>query len=369
MSTRNNSISGCCRGSFLLLAFSLVGTRIHAFQNPTTVRPKVDAKFPTLLKSSNYGRGAEIWPECNEDRIKLADSFPNGEIPQSASRALSSPVAIPTQQVSGRDDNKRVRVSARLAQILSNAAKDQEDEAFTNIQLPASLDKSPALIALVLLFARLVRPVDVLAVTFISGYFAILGQIARSTRTDGSTPIMPSLPPQGHVPALVSNPLGHMCTNSEGYRTWLKAGAIAGLAGPLAMLLRYTVFASRSASGVMQIDAARACARPIFFLCCQALCEAVSRRLMAPLPLRILIPIAYNAIRLVPLWGWALSPIPLGSTGRILAITNLLYWMANLFGFLIPVASMRYLRAHFLCIETEEVTTRKGLEESVGLLP
>mmetsp|Transcript_21147 Transcript_21147/g.29891 ORF Transcript_21147/g.29891 Transcript_21147/m.29891 type:complete len:369 (+) Transcript_21147:226-1332(+) len=368
MSERNN-ISGCCRGYFVFLTFFLMGgTTVLAFQNPS---PKVKTQFPTLLKSSNYGRGAEIWPECNEDPIKLADSFPNGEIPPSASKALTSSaprIAIPTQQVSGREDKKRIRVSARLAQILSNAAKEQEDVAFTKVELPASLDKSPAAVALILLIGRLVRPVDALTVAFISGYLAILGQIARSTRTDGLTPIMPSLPPQGHVPALVSNPLGHVCTNSEGYRTWLKAGAILGLAGPLVMLLRYTAFAAGSGAE-MQIEAAKACARPVFFLCCQALCEAVARRLTAPLPLRVFIPIAYNAIRLVPLWGWALSPVPLGSVGRILAITNLIYWMANLFGFLIPVASVRYLRAHFLCIETEEVTTRKGLEEAVGLLP
>jgi hypothetical protein len=89
----------------------------------------------------------------------------------------------------------------------------------------------------------------------------------------------------------------------------------------------------------------------------------------APLPLRILVPIAYNTVRLVPLWGWALAPTPLGYVGRAVAVMNLLYWATNLFGFLLPTAAMRYMRAHFFGVEAEHVTTRPGFESTIGLFP
>jgi hypothetical protein len=53
---------------------------------------------------------------------------------------------------------------------------------------------------------------------------------------------------------------------------------------------------------------------------------------------------------------------------RLLGVSNLLFWYANLAFFLIPVGAIRYLRAHFYCVEAEEVTVRKGGESSVGLL-
>ena len=40
------------------------------------------------LSAFNYGRGADIWPECNEDPVQLQDSFPNGQIPYSAIMAV-----------------------------------------------------------------------------------------------------------------------------------------------------------------------------------------------------------------------------------------------------------------------------------------
>lgn len=89
----------------------------------------------------------------------------------------------------------------------------------------------------------------------------------------------------------------------------------------------------------------------------------------APLPMRILVPIAYNTVRLAPLWSWALATIPLGYIGRTVAMTNLIYWALNLFGFLLPVACIRYMRAHFFSVEAEQVTIRPGMESSVGLLP
>ena len=59
----------------------------------------------------------------------------------------------------------------------------------------------------------------------------------------------------------------------------------------------------------------------------------------------------------------------LGRTGRLLAMANLVYWSLNLFAFLIPIAVVRYMRAHFYGVEASEVTTRIGMEATVGLVP
>jgi hypothetical protein len=75
--------------------------------------------------------------------------------------------------------------------------------------------------------------------------------------------------------------------------------------------------------------------------------------------------------RLAYLWHWAFAAtnISLGRIGRGLGIINAAYWAINLFAFLIPIASVRYMRAHFFGVEAEEVTTRIGLEETVGIVP
>ena len=86
-----------------------------------------------------------------------------------------------------------------------------------------------------------------------------------------------------------------------------------------------------------------------------------------PLPIRILISICYNTVRIGYLWNWAFLPIEMGHWGRTIAIANLAYWLTNLFGFLIPVAAVRYMRAHFFAVEAEQVTTRTSMEDSAGL--
>jgi hypothetical protein len=307
-----------------------------------------------LLFSSSYGRNAEIWPPTNDQPVKLADSFPNGEIPEQVTATL--------QQIGFKSETKpiewRKRLPRAMARILRRASA-QEEEAFSGEV--SGTDLTPAAVALVLLLKGYVRPLDVLLVSFLTGYFLIIGMLARSVRMDNVTPVLPSLPPQGHVPTLVSNPLGYNFTYSKQYDLFLKCGVLVGLVAPILACLRYTL--------QHQTVQAQACARPIFFLCFQAISEAISRsrRVMTPLPIRILIPVAYNTVRLGYLWNWSFCPANLGWGGRYLAIANFLYWTLNLFGFLLPVAVMRYMRAHFYCVEAEQVTTRVGMEESIGL--
>ena len=386
-----------------------VGVGVGAFRPPaataaTAARIRAQSLAPggscggTVLRA-DYGRGSEIWPPTNEGPVLLSDSFPGGTVPSFVADALAEvgaesgspapPPAAPApalrdQGQSGATSGRKRRIlRTAVGRVLRRAATSERrsaagdtsarggDDAFWD----APVDRIPALMALLLAGSGLVRPTDVMAVAAWTAYLVGLALASGSPRetevpsapsSAGALAELPALPPQGHVPSLVSNPLGTVLTNSSAYRTWLRIGAVLGLLLPLGALACYTGLLGAARGNPA---AATAAARPVFLLCCQAATEATSRRLLAPLPLRILVPVAYSALRLGPLWDWALAPVALGRAGRALAVANYVYWAANLFGFLLPVASVRYMRAHFFCVEAEEVQLREGQVVSAGLLP
>ena len=388
-----------------------VGVGVGAFRPPaataaTAARIRAQSLAPggscggTVLRA-DYGRGSEIWPPTNEGPVLLSDSFPGGTVPSFVADALAEvgaesgspapPPAAPAPALRGQGQGqsgatsgrKRRILRAAVGRVLRRAATSERrsaagdtsarggDDAFWD----APVDRIPALMALLLAGSGLVRPTDVMAVAAWTAYLVGLALASGSPRetevpsaasSAGALAELPALPPQGHVPSLVSNPLGTVLTNSPAYRTWLRIGAVLGLLLPLGALACYTGLLGTARGNPA---AATAAARPVFLLCCQAATEATSRRLLAPLPLRILVPAAYSALRLGPLWDWALAPVALGRAGRALAVANYVYWAANLFGFLLPVASVRYMRAHFFCVEAEEVQLREGQVVSAGLLP
>jgi len=358
----------------------------------------------TMAEGTKYGRGSEIWPPTNEEPVRLADSFPEGAIPKFAADLLAGDVPLDDDTTTPatsadsapRRGRKRRLIRGAVGRVLRRAATSEQrsasgdrsarggEDAFWD----APVDRAPAVVALLLAVGGLVLPTDMMTVVGLTAYLVVLGLASSSPREvepparstsiaaemdelpsggiggSGSlVPMVPSLPPQGHVPSLVSNPLGVPLTNSAAYRTWLRLGAIVGLILPLASVLGYGFGPKKD------LVSAALAARPCFLLCCQAVTEATSRRLLAPLPLRILIPVAYNAARLAPLWSWALATTPLGPAGRALAIANYAYWTINLFAFLLPIGVIRYMRAHFFCVEAAEVQLRKGQETSAGLLP
>eukprot|EP00543_Licmophora_paradoxa_P003406 CAMPEP_0202447782 /NCGR_PEP_ID=MMETSP1360-20130828/6543_1 /ASSEMBLY_ACC=CAM_ASM_000848 /TAXON_ID=515479 /ORGANISM="Licmophora paradoxa, Strain CCMP2313" /LENGTH=184 /DNA_ID=CAMNT_0049065019 /DNA_START=30 /DNA_END=581 /DNA_ORIENTATION=+ len=167
-------------------AFTLTTTNVKRIASSSS------SSSSSLSASTVYGRGAEIWPECNEEPVKLEDSFPNGIIPPAAKQ----------QQLLASSNN-------------NNSEKTKDDES-----LLQKIDPTPAFITISLLLSGLIRPLDIIIVTALGGYIGILERFARSPRTDGVTPIMPSLPPQGHVPDLVLNPLGKPFTNAIEYEGW-----------------------------------------------------------------------------------------------------------------------------------------------------
>ena len=361
-----------------------------------------------MAEGTKYGRGSEIWPPTNEEPVKLADSFPGGVIPSFASDLLAgdipldgdddvtpAPMTSTVDPSTPRRGRKRRLIRGAVGRVLRRAATSEQQSASGDRSArggddtfwEAPVERSPAIVALLLAVGGLVLPTDVMTVAGLTAYLVVLGLASSSPRevepparstsiaaeldeqpsggiggSGSMIPMVPSLPPQGHVPSLVSNPLGVPLTNSAAYRTWLRLGAVVGLILPLTSVLWYGFFKK-------DLVAAALAARPSFLLCCQAVTEATSRRLLAPLPLRIFIPVAYNAVRLAPLWNWALASTSLGPAGRALAIANYAYWTINLFAFLLPIGVIRYMRAHFFCVEAAEVQLRQGQETSAGLLP
>ena len=263
------------------------------------------------LWGSRYGRGAEIWPPTNiESPVRLEDSFPPGYVSATILQDLNNSSNNNLEEASdstARPDNVTTTTSSSPSRrrkrdviwnILKRAARLQQRSNVDNESIAQDLiesqnispqglkkiDESPAVLAILLLLMGLIHPTDGLFVLGFSGYLTLLYKWSKSTPdqvlilsniptlsyTNNKRVLMPSLPPQGHVPSLIANPLGHMLTDSPIYRTWLRTGAIVGLLAPLGWVGWYIIRGNR--------DAARLCASPVFLLCCQALSEAAARR-------------------------------------------------------------------------------------------
>lgn len=336
------------RLTFLILLFPTVcGLRPFFFK----VRSST-ARF-------QYGKGTDIWPPTNDGPVNLADSFPNGQIPENVANLLNPGGSSAGEHPKPMKRPWKEWIPRAIDRILRRAATREEEQVLTRTR---ELDRTPLVVALSLLW--FVQPLDLLLVTFLSGYVCLLTRLSMGT---GGVPNLPALPPQGHVPSFISNPLGYRITNSVVYERWLKLGVLTGLIAPLLWIGKHALMAARSAGPASVMDISLA-ARPLFLLSCQAVTESLTRShtLSVPLPIRILVPVAYNSIRLPYLYKWALCP-QLGTVGRLLAVLQLSYSFLNLFGFLLPIAVLKYMRAHFFAVEAEQVITRKGMEETLGM--
>ena len=256
------------------------GGKIRTLKTTTTVA-RISSSSTALLNNNVYGKGADIWPESQEDAVELSSSFPNGIIPYSVIIQTNLDDSIYQQQKqpqnqaqsSGRRRRRRTGSRNYIKRILRRAASKEELDNEGEIK---SIDKTPIAIGLSLVIRGLVRPMDVALVACWTAYFIILNMTARSGRRDSTTaggqvPIMPALPPQGHVPAILTNPMGSNFESSSSYRQWLNLGAVVGLIGPLSMIIYYIVKAD-------MMDAARVVSRPLFLLCCQIVTEAISKK-------------------------------------------------------------------------------------------
>ena len=373
-----------------VLAVLIVDALVAGLQTGRTTR--VTSTRSSLRASSAYGRGSEIFPECNEEPITLSDSFPNGVIPPPVQTVLeksggpSSPdeaigeESVQTPSISSstsRDVSrgKRRAVKRTLKHILESAARSSVNRARGSdesdfIQSVPRIEKMPLVLAVSLLASKCVNAGVVLASIGLSVYFIGLASWCAAPAKASTAANMPSLPRNGHVPNLIANPLGYAMTGSKRYRRWLRLGAVLGLLLPLAMLAQLSIdssgawFSLPSGCSVSRVRMLLGC--PVFLLCTQALTEAVARIALLPLPLRILIPVSYNLLRLSTIHCWAFPANPIPRTIQALGVTNLIYWYANLLFFLVPIGVVRYMRAHIFAVEATEVTLSRG--SSIGLI-
>ena len=364
----------------------------------TSTRTSKSKISTTNLFGEKYGRGAEIYPPTNEEPIILTDSFPNGILPVSVQNIIDenknreeevlttgNTTTIKnndssdggkgeehqeggdaeekaTVQALGDKISNRARVKNAIQSILLSAAKSEQSKTTPSINPISTFFKPPPIIASALVILGLIRPNLLLTVVFVTGYLVVLGLIASSPKSaDNINPIMRVLPPQGHVPPTVKNPLGQISA-SPGYFSWLRVGVILGYVAPIAYLIQTVLDGRKHLSETI--------ASSIFLISCQIMTEEFSREVSStPLPIRILIPLIYNSIRMGPLYEWIMCWPTMTRVGKLLSVANFAYWGMNLFAFLIPIAAVRYMRSYFYAVEAEEVIARKGDEDNIGLLP
>ena len=283
-----------------------------------TIDTKSSGRFPMTSLSPTtslyyYGKGSKIWPECNEEPIRLSASFPGGVVPQAAMDLLSSsvsstssfsitgasasPSAIVEHTPNLYTGRKRRAVRHTISHLLRSAAQASNRRASTNVDSshvqtygvsPPGIDKGPAILALALVGLKCVQAKYMATVLGITFYLIGLASWCAAPKGsnggglgDQASVNMPSLPTRGHVPNLISNPLGSSLTNSWVYRTWLRLGALLGLLLPILALgwLSLGVGCRLSPVGNLgNVELAKMLVGgPAFLLCCQALTEAVAR--------------------------------------------------------------------------------------------
>lgn len=319
------------------------------------------------LNAQKYTKGSEIYPPSNFGPFTLADSFPNSTVPLivdeklksilpqdttvSNNYQIDSTVTNTTETQLEQRTRKRRILFRMTTKILSSAARAEEEKVQKQADNEDRISKFPMLVATLLLALGQVQPTQILFVIFMTGYLTFLHVLSSTSKTDQNKrlPVLSALPPQGHVPTLISNPLGTMISDSRAYSNWLLIGVIFGYIAPIVSIgYHYLV--------TKQVELASFISRTIFVLSCQISTEALAKRSFSPLPIRILIPLAYNSYRMNSLYDWALNSF---GWCRVLGILNFFYFGANLFGFLIPIATMNYMRSHFFGVEAAEVVFRE----------
>ena len=145
-----------------------------------------------------------------------------------------------------------------------------------------------------------------------------------SSTSSSSSYLQTALTSQGHVPSLVSNTLGTQWSQSATYDRWLRLGVLLGLICPTISTAHYVYLQNTVAGQVVGSH--------VFMLCIQTLTERYFRmRGVTPLPIRILIPLLYNAARMGVLYHW----MKMGVAGhfhtweKLLGVLNWLHWPMN----------------------------------------
>ena len=258
---------------------------------------------PPSVGPNFYGPNPDIFPPTTTEVIDIKLSFPNGAIP--------SPLPPPPLLIK------------QSGPILDIANSDG---------VPLSL--------LLLLHATsdpLLYIPDLMFSSLIGIYVTFLHKLE----------VLPVFPRQAaqYVPEVVRNPLGTPITSSSFFKNYQRVGSFISLVFPL-----YYILLKRTSpiAGPLQ--------RLLYLLSSELFLSNVFSRVNVALPLRLVTPVSFALYRLCLSWKMVFLATP-GVEMAVAAITAG-YWGLSLLGFLLPVALVRYFRAHFYAVEASEVTLR-----------
>jgi len=255
----------CCFGIVAVAAYNPAWMIISTNHHRSIRQPSSRSRILPPFMAASLRRGEEMWPPTNvENPVQLKDSFPVGYV---------VPVPPQPEESSSYPKGKRNRIK----RILQKAAQFQIQKTST------SIDFTPFFLSIVVLFLGYVTPMDRLFVLIFSAYVTCLYQWAQQpileTNEDDRV-VMPSLPPQGHVPFLWTNPLGLTITNSTFYQIWIQIGAVIGFLAPLTCMTWNLLSRSIRKVNYFPPSSMRLCGSPLFLLGCQVFSEAVAKRFL-----------------------------------------------------------------------------------------
>lgn len=350
--TRGGLGSYCVRCGIIL---SAITTRVTQSFDPTSStphsrllhhnaylvqrRPRASVCPSTTLFQANwYGRGSEIWPPTNiEFPVRLEDSFPEGQVP-----------SIALQVQDGGDFVDPADVTATLRRGLRWI--------------------SFIVLTTTLVFKGAIGPLDIASLLLWAFYNYVLIKLAESD--DG----LASLPPSGHVPHMIRNPLQTRSPTQQQERQ-INLEAWCCFLLPVGLLLL---------GGGATIDATLteqwwrvALGRPLlWWMAIQVADDVLESRntleVVPPIPL----PIQYWIRLSSRLCRWGLLTIAvivtqwpvlvMNTGGDSMSLSSYVYgllpvmqWImasSQVFLYWIPVAGIQYMRAYWAAAEAETLT-------------
>mmetsp|Transcript_28135 Transcript_28135/g.53260 ORF Transcript_28135/g.53260 Transcript_28135/m.53260 type:complete len:304 (+) Transcript_28135:89-1000(+) len=290
----------------LILTLTAMATTAFAFTPPSfqrSPRNRASYSLSPLFSDPGYSPRSEIFPPTNNDVIDLSLSFPGGALPP------PQPPRLPIRQ-HGR--------------VLDLAGADSLP---VTMMLLLHIKSSSALLHLP----------DFLFSTFLSIYVTFLHKMD----------VLPTFPREGmqYVPEQVKNPLGPSLVNSALFKTYQRVGSCVSLVVPLVYM-----FAKPKSLVTPSL------LRLLYLLSSELFLSNIFSRINIALPLRMIVPISFALYRLqisaksIFLAGSSVDRLVTGFTAA--------YWGAGLLCFLIPVATVKYFRAHMFNVEASEVTIK-----------
>lgn len=312
-----------------------VGIRSPPYQHSVLSHPPRHEDFRTTssaLHANWYGRGSDIWPPTNIDfPVRLEDSFPGGQVPQIAHDEMDGKAYV--------DRADSMAIQRRGLRWISFLA-----------------------LTVSLVIQGAAGPLDIGGFLVWAFYNYLLVQLANSGNG------VASVPPAGHVPHLVRNPLKNLPALEEKGINW---DAWLNFVLPIVLLLIGGITEGSLTEEWWRV----ALGRPLLWWIGTQVADDIlenSNTLEAispvPLPIQYLIRLGSRCARwglltvavVFTQWPSLMSGASTASSwSYVFGFLPLLHWIVStfqVFGYWIPIVGMQYMRAHWIATESETMT-------------